>query len=123
VSHVAVDSKDRVYFYQRKDPPVLVFDGDGMFLTGWGSQRLRDDVKRKPARERVADDLGAPVRGAVVDEYDVRIESAARHRFDESLDRLSQMRRLVVGHDDAERRLTTARARAQHPRHTLLAST
>ena len=42
VSHVAVDSKDRVYFYQRQDPPVLVFDGDGNFLTGWGSQRLRD---------------------------------------------------------------------------------
>jgi DNA-binding beta-propeller fold protein YncE len=42
VSHVAVDSKDRVYFYQRKDPPVLVFDPDGAFLTGWGSQRLRD---------------------------------------------------------------------------------
>ena len=33
VSHVAVDSKDRVYFYQRQDPPVLVFDGDGNFLT------------------------------------------------------------------------------------------
>jgi peptidylglycine monooxygenase len=42
VSHVAVDSKDRVYFYQREDPPVLVFDGDGHFLAGWGSQRLRD---------------------------------------------------------------------------------
>jgi DNA-binding beta-propeller fold protein YncE len=42
VSHVAVDSKDRVYFYQRKDPPVLVFDGDGHFLSGWGSQRLGD---------------------------------------------------------------------------------
>ena len=42
VSHVAVDSKDRVYFYQRQDPPVLVFDRDGNFLTGWGSQRLRD---------------------------------------------------------------------------------
>ena len=42
VSHVAVDSKDRVYFYQRKDPPVLVFDGDGHFLSGWGSQRLCD---------------------------------------------------------------------------------
>jgi peptidylglycine monooxygenase len=42
VSHVAVDSKDRVYFYQRKDPPVLVFDGDGHFLSGWGSRRLSD---------------------------------------------------------------------------------
>jgi DNA-binding beta-propeller fold protein YncE len=42
ISHVAVDSKDRVYFYQRKDPPVLVFDGDGNFLSGWGDGRLRD---------------------------------------------------------------------------------
>jgi DNA-binding beta-propeller fold protein YncE len=42
VSHVAVDSKDRVYFYQRQDPPVLVFDRDGQFLRGWGSQRFRD---------------------------------------------------------------------------------
>jgi DNA-binding beta-propeller fold protein YncE len=42
ISHVAVDSKDRVYFYQRKDPPVLIFDGDGNFLTGWGDGRLRD---------------------------------------------------------------------------------
>ena len=42
VSHVATDSRDRVYLYQRKDPPVLVFDRDGHFLTAWGSQRLRD---------------------------------------------------------------------------------
>jgi peptidylglycine monooxygenase len=42
ISHVAVDSKDRVYFYQRKDPPILVFDRDGHFLTGWGDGRLRD---------------------------------------------------------------------------------
>jgi peptidylglycine monooxygenase len=42
ISHVAVDSRDRVYFYQRKDPPVLVFDAEGHFLTGWGDGRLRD---------------------------------------------------------------------------------
>ncbi|MGH7331426.1 MAG: peptidyl-alpha-hydroxyglycine alpha-amidating lyase family protein [Candidatus Rokuibacteriota bacterium] len=42
ISHVAVDSKDRVYCYQRKDPPVLVFDGEGNFLGGWGDGRLRD---------------------------------------------------------------------------------
>ncbi|HEY7139674.1 MAG TPA: peptidyl-alpha-hydroxyglycine alpha-amidating lyase family protein [Methylomirabilota bacterium] len=42
VSHVAVDSRDRVYFYQRKDPPILVFDREGRFLHAWGSQRLRD---------------------------------------------------------------------------------
>ncbi len=42
ISHVAVDSRDRVYFYQRKDPPILVFNSDGDFLTGWGGGRLRD---------------------------------------------------------------------------------
>jgi DNA-binding beta-propeller fold protein YncE len=42
VSHVAVDSRDRVYFYQRKDPPMLVFDSEGNFLTGWGDGRLLD---------------------------------------------------------------------------------
>lgn len=36
VSHVAVDSEDRVYVYQRDDPPVLVFDRDGDFLGSWG---------------------------------------------------------------------------------------
>jgi DNA-binding beta-propeller fold protein YncE len=42
VSHVAVDSRDRVYFYQRQNPPVLVFDDGGNFLTSWGDGRLRD---------------------------------------------------------------------------------
>jgi DNA-binding beta-propeller fold protein YncE len=42
ISHVAVDSRDRVYFYQRKNPPMLVFDHDGRLLTTWGDHRLRD---------------------------------------------------------------------------------
>jgi hypothetical protein len=29
VSAVATDSRDRVYVFQRKDPPVLVFERDG----------------------------------------------------------------------------------------------
>ncbi len=37
VSHVATDSADRVYAFQRRDPPVLVFDSQGDFLTSWGS--------------------------------------------------------------------------------------
>ena len=36
VSAVATDSQDRVYVFQRKDPPVLVFDRNGAYLTGWG---------------------------------------------------------------------------------------
>src|SRR5712692_5689939 len=37
VSAVATDSQDRVYAFQRKDPPVLVFDRDGTYLTSWGN--------------------------------------------------------------------------------------
>lgn len=37
VSALAVDSQDRVYVYQRKDPPVLVFDREGNYLSSWGS--------------------------------------------------------------------------------------
>ena len=34
---VGVDSKDRLYAFQReKEPPILVFDPDGNFLTSWG---------------------------------------------------------------------------------------
>ena len=37
VSAIAADSQDRVYAFQRKDPPVLVFDRDGNFLSSWGN--------------------------------------------------------------------------------------
>ena len=36
VSAVATDSRDRVYVFQRKDPPVLVFDRGGTYAHGWG---------------------------------------------------------------------------------------
>lgn len=36
VSTVATDSQDRVYVFQRKDPPVVVFDRDGNYLDAWG---------------------------------------------------------------------------------------
>jgi DNA-binding beta-propeller fold protein YncE len=42
VSAVATDSQDRVYAFQRKDPPILVFDKDGTFLTSWGSSAFAD---------------------------------------------------------------------------------
>jgi DNA-binding beta-propeller fold protein YncE len=35
-SAVATDSQDRVYVFQRKDPPVVVFDPDGNPLDSWG---------------------------------------------------------------------------------------
>jgi len=37
VSAVATDSHDQVYVFQRKDPPVLVFDRDGTYRRCWGS--------------------------------------------------------------------------------------
>src|SRR5881409_1487257 len=46
VSAVATDSQDRVYAFQRKDPPIVVFDRNGQYLTSWG----RDD--HRPPRHR-----------------------------------------------------------------------
>jgi DNA-binding beta-propeller fold protein YncE len=37
VSAVATDAQDRVYAFQRKDPPIAVFDREGKFLTSWGN--------------------------------------------------------------------------------------
>jgi DNA-binding beta-propeller fold protein YncE len=42
VSAVAADSKDRIYAFQRKDPPVLVFDRDGNYLNSWGNSAIAD---------------------------------------------------------------------------------
>lgn len=36
VSAVAVDREDRVYVLQRGEPPLLAFDSNGKFVTGWG---------------------------------------------------------------------------------------
>ncbi len=37
VSAIATDSQDRVYAFQRKDPPVLIFDRDGNLTSSWGN--------------------------------------------------------------------------------------
>jgi DNA-binding beta-propeller fold protein YncE len=42
VSAVAVDSQDRVYAFQRKDPPILVFDREGNYLNSWGNSAITD---------------------------------------------------------------------------------
>ena len=42
VSSVATDSQDRVYAFQRKDPPVMVFDRDGIYLNSWGMGAITD---------------------------------------------------------------------------------
>ena len=43
-SAVAVDSRDRVYVFQRSGPPVLVFDREGVLLDSWdrGKTGLED---------------------------------------------------------------------------------
>jgi DNA-binding beta-propeller fold protein YncE len=42
LSHLAVDSHDNVYVFQRSDPPVIVLDRTGRFLRSWGSGRIKD---------------------------------------------------------------------------------
>ena len=42
VSRVAADARDRVYVFQRKDPPVVVFDREGKYLGAWGSGEVTD---------------------------------------------------------------------------------
>src|SRR3989442_9144980 len=42
VSAVATDSQNRVYAFQRKDPPVIVFDQNGGYLSSWGISAFAD---------------------------------------------------------------------------------
>ena len=42
VSAVATDSQDRVYVFQRQDPPVMVFDSEGNYLNCWGIGAIAD---------------------------------------------------------------------------------
>ena len=42
VAGVAVDSGDRVYILQRRDPPILIFERDGSYLGSWGSGVIAD---------------------------------------------------------------------------------
>ncbi len=52
VSAVATDSQDRVYVFQRKDPPVVVFDREGNFLSSWGNGNFEN-----PHGIFIADDI------------------------------------------------------------------
>jgi len=52
VSRVAVDSQDRLYVFQRKNPPVLVFDSDGNYLSCWGI-----DAIKEPHGFRIVNDI------------------------------------------------------------------
>ena len=52
VSTVAADSQDRVYVFQRKNPPVVVFDSLGNYLNSWGI-----DAITAPHGMTIADDI------------------------------------------------------------------
>ena len=52
VSRVATDSQDRVYVFQRKDPPVVVFDREGKYLGAWGGGEVTD-----PHGLKIVDDV------------------------------------------------------------------
>ena len=42
ISRVATDSQDRVYVFQRKDPPMRVFDREGNHLHSWGTGEIKE---------------------------------------------------------------------------------
>jgi DNA-binding beta-propeller fold protein YncE len=42
VSRVATDSKDRIYVFQRKDPPIVVLDREGNYLGCWGIGAIKE---------------------------------------------------------------------------------
>ena len=42
MSAVAADSQGRIYAFQRKDPPVLVFDREGTYLDSWADSAIAD---------------------------------------------------------------------------------
>jgi DNA-binding beta-propeller fold protein YncE len=53
ISRVATDSKDRIYVFQRKDPPVVVFDRDGNYLNSWGSGSIAQAHGLKIVNDKV----------------------------------------------------------------------
>ncbi|MSQ06515.1 MAG: hypothetical protein EXR54_04720 [Dehalococcoidia bacterium] len=40
VSSLATDSKDNLYVFQRKDPPIVIFDPDGNYIGSWGNAAI-----------------------------------------------------------------------------------
>src|SRR5258707_9196380 len=52
VSRVAADAQDRIYVFQRKNPPVVVFDREGKYLGAWGSGEVTD-----PHGLKIVDDV------------------------------------------------------------------
>jgi len=42
ISRVCADDEDRIYVFQRRDPPVVVFDRNGKHLASWGTGDVTD---------------------------------------------------------------------------------
>jgi DNA-binding beta-propeller fold protein YncE len=42
IIRVGADDQDRIYVFQRKDPPVVVFNRDGTYLGAWGTGEVTD---------------------------------------------------------------------------------
>lgn len=42
ISRVATDSQDRIYVFQRKDPPMVIFDREGNYLNSWGAGEFKE---------------------------------------------------------------------------------
>ena len=42
ITGITVDSRDRVVLCQRLDPPIVILDSDGTFVSGWGTDALSD---------------------------------------------------------------------------------
>src|SRR6202011_6357206 len=42
ISRVAAAAQARIYVFQRRDPPVVVFDRDGKYLGAWGTGEVTD---------------------------------------------------------------------------------
>jgi DNA-binding beta-propeller fold protein YncE len=42
ISRVVADANDRIYVFQRRDPPVVVFERDGTYIGAWGAGEVRD---------------------------------------------------------------------------------
>ena len=42
ISRVAADDQDNIYVFQRRDPPVVVFDRNGKHIASWGTGAVAD---------------------------------------------------------------------------------
>ena len=42
VSAVATDSKGNVYGFQRKEPPIVIFDPEGNYIVSWGLSAIEN---------------------------------------------------------------------------------